>query len=131
MIRVLIDENLSEYLAEGLNQLQKPLGNSLVITSIAKEFGKGIKDEDWIPQWGRSSGIFITQDLKIVTTRQQAALLEQFNIGAFFLKVPSGYRYWDRVELLIKHWPAVVSIIEREPAPYTYFIKPGKVSKET
>ena len=83
MIRVLIDENLSEYLAEGLNQLQKPLGNSLVITSIAKEFGKGIKDEDWIPQWGRSSGIFITQDLKIVTTRQQAALLEQFNIARF------------------------------------------------
>lgn len=33
MIRVLIDENLSEYFAKGLNQLQKPLGNEIEITS--------------------------------------------------------------------------------------------------
>jgi hypothetical protein len=45
MIKVLFDENLSEYFAEGLNQLQYPLADNIEVTSIAKEFHKGIKDE--------------------------------------------------------------------------------------
>lgn len=36
MIRVLMDENLSEFFAKGLNQLQKPLGNDIEVTSVAK-----------------------------------------------------------------------------------------------
>lgn len=43
MIQVLIDENLSEYLAEGLDKLQFPLDNGIVVTSIAKEFQKRCK----------------------------------------------------------------------------------------
>lgn len=54
MIKVLVDENLSEYFAEGLNQLQMPLASGIEVTSIAKEFQKGIKDEEWIPQWGKN-----------------------------------------------------------------------------
>jgi len=86
MIKVLFDENLSEYFAAGLNQLQHPLADDIEVTSIAKEFHKGSKDVDWILKWGLQSGIFITQDVKIVTTKQQALLLERHNIGVFFFK---------------------------------------------
>ena len=129
MIKVLIDENLSEYFAEGLNQLQLPRGEDIEVTSIAKEFHKGIKDEDWIPQWGKRSGIFITQDLKIATTKHQAALLQQYNIGAFFLSPPKGSKYWDKVEIIIKHWPAIVKIINSSETPYTYFTSARKVER--
>ena len=129
MIKVLFDENLSEYFAEGLNQLQFPLADDIEVTSIAKEFHKGIMDEDWIPKWGIQSGIFITQDIKIVTTKQQALLLGKHNIGAFFLKPPKGYRYWDKVDLVVKHWPKIVKIIKTNKVPYTYFITPRKIEK--
>ena len=129
MIKVLFDENLSEYFAEGMNQLQYPLNSNIEITSIAKEFTKSIKDEDWIPKWGAQSGIFITQDIKIATTKQQALLLENYNIGAFFIKSPKGSKYWNRVELMVKHWPNIVKIINSEKVPYTYFITSKTIAR--
>ena len=121
MKQVLIDENLSESLAKGLDILQEPLLNEIKVTSIATQFYKGIKDEDWIPAWGAKSGIFITQDLRIKTT-QQAALLVKYKLGAFFLKTPKGYRYWDKALIILKHWPAIVKIIQTAKPPYVYFI---------
>lgn len=129
MIKVLIDENLSKYFAEGLDKLQYPLGNNIEITSIEKEFGKGIKDEDWIPDWGNRSGIFISQDLRIYSTKLQAALLTKHNIGAFFLKLPKGYRYWDKTQVIIKHWIEIVKIIEMNKPPYVYFISAKRITK--
>jgi len=129
MIKVLMDENLPKSFAEGLDRLQSALGNSIEVTSIDKEFYRGIKDEEWIPKWGKNSGIFISQDLKIHSTKQQSALLAKYNIGAFFLKAPKGAKYWSRVEILIKHWEEIVKIIETNKTPYTFFIKPNKVSK--
>lgn len=127
MIKILIDENLSKYFAEGINQLQFPLDNGIEVTSIEKEFGRGIKDEDWIPEWGEESGIFISQDLRIYSTKQQSALLLKYNIGAFFLKLPKGYKYWDKVLVLMKHWQTIVKIIKSNKTPYTYFITAQKV----
>lgn len=129
MIKILIDENLSKYFAEGINQLQYPLDNGTEVTSIDKEFGRGIKDEDWIPKWGKESGIFITQDLRIYSTKQQSALLLKYNIGAFFLKLPKGYKYWDKVLVLTKHWQTIIKIIKSNQTPYTYFITAQKVYK--
>ena len=129
MIKVLIDENLSEYFAEGLNQLQIPLDDDIEVTSIAKSFKKGIKDEDWIPKWGKISGIFITQDLRIQKTKHQATLLRTHNIGAFFLKAPKGTKYWGKVELMIKHWPQIVQLIKTSKTPYTYFITARKIER--
>lgn len=129
MIKVLIDENLSKYFADGLDKLQFPLGNDIEVTSIEKEFYKGIKDEDWIPEWGRKSGVVISQDLRIYSTKQQAALLTKYNIGAFFLKLPKGNRYWDKTQVIIKHWLEIVKIIETNKTPYVYFISAKRVSK--
>ena len=108
MKQVLIDENLSKSLAKGLDMLQHPLQNDIRVTSIAAEFHRGIKDEDWIPIWGAKSGIFITQDLRVRTTRHQAALLVKHKLGAFFLKTPKGYKYWDKMLIILKDWPAIV-----------------------
>lgn len=129
MIQVLIDENLSEYLAEGLDKLQFPLDNGIAVTSIAKEFQKGVKDEDWIPIWGKQKGIFITQDIKITTRRQQAQLLIEHRLGAFFLDVPKNYRYWDKVRIIVTRWPEIIEIIRKHKVPFAYTITPRKIAR--
>lgn len=83
MISVLIDENLSEHLAQGLDAIQRPLDNGIKVVSMADVFGKGTKDEIWIPEWGRSDGIFLTHNINIQRTRHLAELLKQNLIGAF------------------------------------------------
>jgi hypothetical protein len=129
MIRVLIDENLPEYFAEGLNHIQHPLANHIEITSIAREFNKGIKDEEWIANWGLQSGIFISQDIKIISSRNQALLLQTHKMGAFFLKPPKGSHYWEKVELIVKHWPQIVKLVKTNAVPYIYFITPRKIER--
>jgi hypothetical protein len=130
MIRVLVDENLSYHFAKGLHALQFPLGDNIEVTSLEEAFGKrGVADEDWIPAWGKQSGIFLTQDIKITTRQQQAALFEQYKLGAFFLDSPKGYRYWDKVKMVIKHWQDMVEIMKTKKRPFAYLVTPRKISK--
>ena len=130
MTKVLVDENFSEYLAEGLNIIQFPLGNNIEITSIAKQYYKGIKDEDWIPDWGKQKGVFITQDIRIVKTRQQAELLKKYKLGAIFIKIPTGFRYWQIVDFMVKNWPNIADIINKNPIPpYAFVITSKSVTK--
>ena len=129
MIRVLVDENLSEFLADGLNAIQKPLNNGIELQSMAKIFGKGAADEVWIPSWGKKDGIVLTQDLNITRTRHQVELFQQNELAGFFLKVPGKSSYWARVETLIKHWPEISKIILTKTRPYSYLITPRKVEE--
>jgi hypothetical protein len=105
------------------------LEDNLEVISIAKQFHKGIKDEDWIPKWGTDQGIFITQDVKIIKTRHQASLLSKYKLGAFFLSVPNNYRYWDKVEVIIKCWPKIVDHIKTNRTPFAFKITPKKIER--
>jgi hypothetical protein len=72
---IYIDENMPPTLAEGLNILQEPenirSGILVEVKSIKTVFGKGIKDEDWIPLAGKQEACIITQDYNIQRTRHQ------------------------------------------------------------
>lgn len=129
MIQVLVDENLSEYLADGINSIQFPLDNGIQVVSMHATFGKGAKDDNWIPEWGSADGIFLTQDINITRTRQLAELLKEHQLRAFFLNVPNKTSYWERVRVLIKHWPQITEIIKSKKQPYNYLITPNKVEK--
>ena len=131
MIKVLVDENLSEHLADGLNAIQRPMDNGIEIVSMKITFGKGTKDEDWIPKWGKKDGIFLTADINISRTRHLAELLKGNDFGAFFLRVPNKTSYWDRVKVLIKHWPEITKIITTKSKPFSYWVTPNKVEKMT
>jgi hypothetical protein len=124
-----MDENLSEKFAEGLQIMQQPMGNGIFVTSISKEFHKGVKDEEWIPVWGKQKGIFITQDIKITTRRQQAQLLTEYHLGAFFLDVPKNYLYWDKVVVLVHRWKEIVDIINKNKRPFAFVITLRKIGR--
>lgn len=102
---------MPEMLADGFNILQEPenfrlgLRDKIVVKSIANEFGRGAKDEDWIPQAGQQNSCVITQDYNIKRIRHQQALCEKYNLGMFYFRPPSkrDFTYWDMVKLLTKH----------------------------
>lgn len=129
MIRMLVDENLSEHLADGLNAIQRPMNNGIEVVSMAAIFGKGTKDDDWIPRWGKQDGIFLTEDFNITRTRHLAQLLEQNDFGAFFIKVPNKTSYWERVVIIIKHWPEITKIVATRNKPYAYLVTPRKLER--
>lgn len=135
MTNIYIDENFSHLLAAGFDVFQQHLNSSeklqFNVLSIKQVFGKGAKDEDWIPVVGKEGGIVITQDLKIQTTRHQNELYKKHNLGVFFFKPPStGYSFWEMVQELVKHWPEIKKKAA-EKRPFAYRITQRSFEKLT
>ena len=126
MTKIYIDENFSPYLAEGFDVFQKHLNSNermqFEVLSIKKEFGKGAKDEDWIPKVGKEGGIVITQDFRIQTQRHQKELYIQSGIGILFLKPPSnnGFTYWEMVKKIINEWDNIKQIVRKNKTPFAF-----------
>ena len=131
MIEIYLDENLSEYVADALNSLNKGYFKEIYVHSTKTKFGKGAPDEIIIPSIGKSKGILITKDLNIHRTRLQNNLCRQFNIGAFFIKLPKGMdKHWEIVKLLISAWEEIIVKINAERKPFAYEIPlKGKFKK--
>ena len=119
---IYVDENISPYLAEGLNILQQKEFPGIEVKAIEKVFRKGIPDEEWIPVAGSENACVITQDINIHRTRSQLQLYREHKLGFFFLKPPGkgSFRYWDMVQLIIKHWPAIAKAATKTQKPFAY-----------
>lgn len=128
---IYLDENLSEYVADALNSLNKGYFRDILVFSTKTKFGKAAKDEDIIPSIGSTNGILITRDINIQKVRLQYALCKQFNLGVFFLKLPKGQnKHWEIVRLLINHWEEIIDKSNKENKPFGYNISPrGKMEK--
>lgn len=102
---------MSPYLARGFDILQKPenlkLKEPVEVKSIRDAFGQGALDEEWIPLAGQAGSCVITQDFNIQRIRHQRELCESYGLGLFYFRPPSrnGFRYWDMLTLMVKHWP--------------------------
>lgn len=135
MTKIYIDENISHFLAAGLDVFQQHLNDNekkkFQVLSIKSVYGRGAKDEDWIPKVGAEGGIVITQDLRIQTTRHQNELYKAHNLGVFFLKPPSnGYTFWEMVEKIIKNWPEMKKK-SFDKRPFAYRITSKKIERLT
>lgn len=131
-MKFFIDENMPSQLAEGLAILEKPNNEGVEIFSIQKEFGRGTKDDDWIPDVGQNNGIVITQDYNIQRTRQQYELLKKYKVGIFYLRPPGkvGYKYWQMVKTIINHWEEIKDLAKSTKLPFAFRIMPkGKIGK--
>jgi hypothetical protein len=123
MIEIYLDENLSEYVADALNSLNKGYFKNVYVHSTKTKFGKGAADEIIIPSIGKNKGILITKDLNIHRTRLQYNLCQQFNLGSFFIKLPKGMdKHWEIVKLLVSSWEEIIDKINAEKRPFGYEI---------
>jgi predicted nuclease of predicted toxin-antitoxin system len=131
MIELYLDENLSEYVADALNFLNKGYFQNFQVYATKIKIGKGKKDEEIIPVIGNSNGIIITKDLNIHRTRLQYQLCEEYKIGIFFLKFPKGLdKHWEIVKLLINSWEEILSKITKEKRPFGFEVPlRGKMRK--
>jgi hypothetical protein len=63
MTNIYIDENFAPQLARGFDVFQQHLNLKepfpLKVLSISDAFGRGTKDEDWIPKAGKENAIVI------------------------------------------------------------------------
>jgi len=64
-MEIFLDENLSEYVADAFNSLNKGYFRDVQVFSTKVKFGKGVPDEELIPGIGQIGGILITQDVHI------------------------------------------------------------------
>lgn len=130
-MKIYIDENMPSQLADGLSILEKPNNEGVEVYSIQKEYGRGILDEDWIPQVGQVSGIVITQDSKMQRIKSQFRLLKEYKLGIFYLIPPGrkGYTYWEMVEKIILNWREIKQIARRNKPPFAFRITARKVEK--
>jgi hypothetical protein len=131
MIEIYLDENLSEYVADALNFLNKGYFQNFQVYSTKTKIGKGKPDEEIIPTIGKTNGIIITKDLNIHRTRLQYQLCEEYDIGIFFLKFPKGLdKHWEIVKLLINSWEEILTKIQAERRPFGYEVPVrGKMRK--
>ncbi|MGN6248343.1 MAG: hypothetical protein ACTHNG_08300 [Ginsengibacter sp.] len=131
MIEIYLDENLSEYVADALNSLNKGYFTEVIVHSTKMKFGKGKPDETIIPSIGNSNGILITKDLNIHKTRLQYQLCQKYKIGVFFLKMQKGLdKHWEIVKLLINSWETILLKVSTEKKPFGYEIPVrGKMKK--
>ena len=131
MIEIYLDENLSEYVADALNSLNKGYFKDVIVYSTKLKLGKGEPDEVIIPFIGNTNGILVTKDLNIHKTKLQYQLCKEFKIGIFFLKMQRGMdRHWEIVRLLINSWEEILDKIRRDKRPFGYEIPVrGKMKK--
>lgn len=123
MIEIYLDENLSEYVADALNSLNKGYFRDVNVYSTKTKFGKGVTDETIIPAIGKSNGVLITKDTNIIRKKVQYQLCKQYNLGLFFLKPAKGKdRHWEIVKMLIENWEEIIRIINKEPFPFSFEI---------
>ena len=122
MIKIYFDENMSPYIAEGLNILEQPNNEGFEVKSISKVFGSGVKDNEWIPEVGRENGIVITQDFNIHRTKCLKELYINSGIGVFFFSPPSktGYKYWEMVQQIIRRWDEMKKYSKKDVKPFAY-----------
>lgn len=131
MIYFFLDENLSEYVAQALNFLNKGYFRDVQVFSTKEKFCKGAADEEIIPKIGKERGILITRDINIYKTQLQFDLCKNHNLGIFFIKMPKGMdKHWEIVKTLINNWEEIIFKVQKENFPFAYRIKiRGKMEK--
>ncbi|MCC6841041.1 MAG: hypothetical protein IT230_12865 [Flavobacteriales bacterium] len=129
---IYLDENLSEYVAQGLQLLSRAHYRDIEVISTKqdKDLGPGVKDPDLIPIVAKKHGVLITKDIRMRTT-MLFQLCQQNKLGIFFLKMPSGKEaHWDIVRVLVEHWEEIVKHTRKEKRPFAFVVKPrGKMEK--
>lgn len=127
-MKFFIDENIAPQIGRALQILQQPLNKQeqIEISNIRDVYGRGVPDEEWIPEVGKLDGVVITQDINIQRTKHQRDLYREYDMGAVFLKPPKGkgFDYWTMVEKMIESWPEIKEVARREKKPFAFVIRP-------
>lgn len=133
-MRLYFDENFSPCLIRGMREFQNGrLREGFDVLSVREEFGKGAKDEEWIPKVAQAHGIAITQDVNIYRIQAQKDLWSYHKLGLIIFR-PSKknpWNYWKVIQLTVKHWEELKEFCRRGERPFGYVLEyPGPKFRE-
>src|SRR3990172_3121042 len=128
-MKIIFDENFSPYIASGLGELQKGVDDGIKVVHSIQAFGRGAKDDEWIPEAAKMHAIVITQDVNISRTTSLWKLCTDYKLGIFFVRPPGSYKYWDIVKLMIKKWAEMKDKAAASRTPYGYRVTPHKIER--
>lgn len=115
------DENLPERLADAFNALEGKDGHRVFLTGA--KFGEGIKDVDLFPLIKNANGILFTNDLIMISRRNEFVLLKKLQLTAFIMSFPKGSTFDEKARHLFLRWADIKKVCEREKLPVIYEIK--------
>jgi len=118
-MRIFLDENLSEFVADALNSLDRGYFIGIEVVSTKKAIRAAATDEEIIPKIGQEQGVLITRDYNIKKTRSKYQLCREHQIGVIFIRLPKNQnRHWEIVKVLIKHWEETISTCSSKKKPF-------------
>ena len=132
-MKLFFDENFSPFLARGFACFQDGRkSENIEVIHVVDQFGKGTKDEVWIPKIAQMHGAAITQDYNIHRTRQLAELCRSHKLGIFFFRPPkkTSLKYWELVSWVMNSWHGIKQIAVTETPPYVFLVTPKGKSPE-
>lgn len=111
----IVDENLSQELTKGLR------GFGEDVHHIVDEFGRGVKDTDWLKEISGRGWSVITRDRAIRRRPAEIEALRQYRIGAFFLGGKQLSR-WQLITQIVRAWPLILEANQAANKPFIFIV---------
>lgn len=124
-MRICFEENFSHRIAAGMREFQAARRSEGVeVIWSPDEFGRGSKDEDWIPKVASKQGIILTQDISIHRTKAQWELCQRNKVGVFFFKPPrGGWDHWIIVREVVNRWEEIKRLTTSGKRPFGWLVE--------
>jgi len=117
-MKFFIDNNLSPYLAKGMQGFQED------VCHLADHFTPDAEDVKWLPYIGKQGWYLITRDERIRKNPLELAAFKSYSIGAFFLAGKHRTRC-EFIQQLVRNWPRIKDLAKKTKRPFAYRIPPS------
>lgn len=114
LVKFLIDNNLPQTLASGLNELSFHERYRVEqVVHIKDKFAENTPDIDWITALQKEgSWVVLSQDR--LNKGPEREVLRRSGLTVFFLdRQWSRHKYWDKAHNLVKWWPHIIEHSDR------------------
>lgn len=116
-----LDENLPPRVANALNALEEGEEDNVYHTEVV--FGKNILDLELYPKIKEKNGILITNDLKMLSRKNERELIRSLGITAFFISLPKGANFVLKYRTMINKWEEIKLVCRKNKHPFMCRIK--------
>ena len=126
---LIFDENVPDCIVNALVSLT-PIAfpEPVLITSVLKLGLLGHPDEEVLHAVGKD-GILITYDKDFKRQRSLSHIINQHEIGVFWIRQPKIKTAMILAQILVKHWPVVLQTAHAKNRPFLYEIESSGVSE--
>jgi hypothetical protein len=90
-----------------------------------------MRDVDWLPIAGANQWVVLMHDKHIRTRPGERLRLTECGVRAFAMTGAGNYSRWLTLELLVRRWREIESVVADEQGPYIYSVTQGGLARLT